>query len=339
MPFRVGVTRDAAGSDGRPVYDVGLLEDARGVQWEFLAESRRELGPSDVAGYQAVIVLSPSVTAATLERDDRPLLLARLGVGYDRVDVSACTERGVLLSITPDGVRRPMASGAMAFVLTLAHQLPAKDRRLRQGRWDRFADAGPGLTGRTLGLIGVGNVGSDLVRLAAPFGARLIACDPYVAAPPPGVELVDLESLLGDSDFVVVLCPLTDETRGLLSAQRIGLMKPTAFLVNVARGAIVDQEALTDALRERRIAGAALDVFAHEPVDPGDPLLELDNVILAPHAVGLVDEIFRGSGQSASRSVLAVAEGRVPEYVVNRAALEHPRLRERLGSGLSSTRR
>jgi D-3-phosphoglycerate dehydrogenase len=135
--------------------------------------------------------------------------------------------------------------------------------------------------------------------------------------------------LFTESDFLVVVCPLTDETRKLINAERIALMKPTAFLVNVARGLIVDQQALAAALRDGRVAGAAVDVFEREPVDPGDPLLELDNVILAPHAIGFTDEIFRGSGQSACRSVLAVAQGRVPEHVVNRGVLDHPRLRTR----------
>ncbi len=218
----------------------------------------------------------------------------------------------------------------MAFVLALAHSVLQKDRHVREGGWQRFANVGLGLTGRTLGLVGVGNVGSDIVALSEPFRMRRIAYDPYLAAPPAGVELVPLETLLRDADFVVVVCPLTDETYHLVDAERIALMKSTAFLVNVARGPIVDQAALTSALQERRIAGAALDVFEREPIDPDDPLLRLDNVILAPHAIGLTDEILRGSGRSACRSAVAVAQGRVPDYVVNPEALEHPRLRRRL---------
>jgi len=326
--FRVGVTADVRNPDGTIVFDLSLLDDAPEAEWEFLVEATRELRPDQVAGFDGLVVFSPRVTAATLAGADRLRVLARLGVGYDSVDVDACTEAGVLLTIAPDGIRRPMASSAMAFVLALAHRLLQKDKNVRQGGWDRFENAGVGLTGRTLGLIGVGNVGTDLVALSEPFGMRRIACDPYLEAAPAGVELVSLETLLADSDFVVVLCPLTEETRGLVSAERLALMKPTAFLVNIARGPVVEQAALTEALRERRIAGAALDVFEREPPDPDDPLLSLDNVILAPHAIGLTDEIFRGSGRSACRSVLAVARGRVPDYVVNRDALDHPRLKE-----------
>jgi D-3-phosphoglycerate dehydrogenase len=319
--FRVGVTPDIRLADGSVLYDLDLLDRANGVEWEFLSGPTPELSPEQIAGYDALVCFTTRVTRRTLEGADRLKLIARLGVGYDNIDVDACTEAGILLTITPDGVRRPMASGVMAFVLALAHRIPEKDKNVRAGGWDRFAHPGIGLRGRTLGLLGLGNVGRDIAHLAAPFELRCIAHDPYVHEAEESVELVSLETLFRESDFLVVVCPLTDDTRGLVNAKRIALMKPTAFLVSVARGPIVDQRALTEALRERRIAGAAVDVFEQEPIDHDDPLLELDNVILAPHAVGLTDEIFNGSGRSACRSVLAVAEGRVPDYVVNRAVL------------------
>jgi phosphoglycerate dehydrogenase-like enzyme len=320
MSFRVGVTRDIRQEDGTPTLDVSPLDEA-GLGWDYLPEDVRVFGPGDLAGYDALVCFMPRVPREAIETADRLKIVARLGVGYDSVDVEACTEHGVLVTITPDGVRRPMSSSAMAFVLALAHRLPQKDRHVRAGGFDRFLYGGSGLTGRTLGLIGVGNVGSDLVELARPWQMRTIAHDPYTAAPPADVELVDFDTLLRESDFVVVLCPLNDETRGLVGADALARMKPTAFLVNVARGPIVDQRALTDALREERIAGAALDVFEQEPIDPNDPLLELDNAILAPHGIGLTDELYRESGRSAARAVIAVAEGRVPDYVVNREVL------------------
>jgi phosphoglycerate dehydrogenase-like enzyme len=318
VTFRVGVTSDIVGDDGRLAYDLSLLDGK--VEWEVMRGHGGELTPDDVAPYDAIVLFKPEVTRATLAGERVPRLIARLGVGVDNIDVPACTERGVIVTITPDSVRRPVAAGTMAFVLSLAHRLPEMDRHMREGGYDRFAHVGRGLRGSVLGIVGTGNVGRELVELARPFGFRMVAADPF-AAPPEGVELVALDDLLAAAEFVVVLCPLTDETRGLIDARRLALMRPDAFLVNVARGPIVDQTALTEALRERRIAGAALDVFEHEPLAPDDPLRSLDNIILAPHAVALADEIFRDGALSVARSVLAVAAGERPEFVLNPDAL------------------
>jgi D-3-phosphoglycerate dehydrogenase len=332
--FRVGVTRDFLKPDGTLGFgDIGLslLEKAPGVACEFLAENTPELRADQVKDYDALLVLAPRVTAATLQDADRLTVVARFGVGYDNVDVEACTERGVLLTITPDGVRRPVAVAALTFVLALSHRLLIKDRLTRAGRWaEKLDHMGMGVTGRTLGVIGLGNIGREVFTLARPFGMRHLAYDPYATPAEAGVEQVDLKTLLCASDFVCVCCALTPETHHLINAETLALMKQTAYLINVARGPIVDQQALTAALRERRIQGAGLDVFEQEPVDPHDPILTLDNVIVSPHAVCWTDECFLGNGRSACESILDVAAGRVPRHVVNRAALDHPRLREKL---------
>jgi D-3-phosphoglycerate dehydrogenase len=332
--FHVGVTRDFLKPDGSLGFgDIGLdlLEKAPGVTWAFLEENTLELRADQVKGCDALLVLAPNITAATLEGADRLAVMARFGVGYDNVDVEACTRGGVLITITPDGVRRPVAVAAMTLLLALSHKLLIKDRLTRAGRWaEKLDHMGMGVTGRTLGVIGLGNIGRELFALARPFGMRHLACDPYAAAPEAGVERVDLETLLRASDFVCVCCALTPETRHLINAERLALMKETAYLINVARGPIVDQQALTKALRERRIQGAGLDVFEKEPIDPKDPLLSLENVIVNPHAICWTDECFLGNGRSACESILEVAAGRAPRYIVNRAALDHPRLRERL---------
>ena len=339
-PFRVGLTRDFLKPDGTIGFgDIGLrlLDEAPGIEWEFLAEKTRELRPDQVHDYDALIVLGPRITAETLAGQgiaDRLALLARFGVGYDSVDVDACTANGVILTITPDGVRRPVAVAIMTYLLALATRLFQKDRLTREGRWnDKLDEMGMGLTGRTFGMVGVGNIGRDFLALARPFEMRHLAFDPYVTpeqAAGLGVELVDLETLLRRSDFVSISCPLTPETYHLIDAGRLALMKPTAYLINTARGPIVDEAALTEALRERRIAGAGLDVFEQEPVNPDNPILKLDNVIVAPHGLAWTDECFLGNGRSACQSILDVAAGRVPRNVVNRAALESPRFQEKL---------
>ncbi len=343
--LRVGLTRDFIKPDGSFAFrnmGVDLLERAPGVSWDVLpgvdvAAESSELQPDQVRDYDALLVLAPRVTAATLAGANRLLVVARFGVGYDNVDVAACTHAGVLLTITPDGVRRPVATSVLGYMLALSLRMFDKDRLTRGGRWaDKLDFMGTGLTGRTLGLVGLGNIGREIVRLARPLGMRFVTFDPYVSAADAateGVEQVDLEILLRTADVVSINCALTPETHHLLNGERLALMKPSAYLINTARGPIVDQRALTEALVARRIAGAALDVFEIEPVDSNEPLLGLDNVIVAPHAICWTDECFQGIGESACRGIVDVANGHVPRYVVNREALDHPRLRERLQEG------
>lgn len=323
--FRVGVTRET-------FLPYGLEPlDRAGVSWERLPEEVPELTPELLDGYDALLHFFTRITAASLEGVERLTLVARHGVGLDMVDLDACTERGVAVTITPDGIRRPMASATVALILALAHRLVERNDALHAGRWaeGRFGVIGFGLTGRTLGVIGFGNIGRDVVRLLEPWSMRVLVSTPR----PPGqagTDDVDLETLLRESDVVVVACPLKPETYHLLDAGRLALMKPTAVLVNVARGAIVDQEALAGALREGRLAAAGLDVFEREPIAPDDPLLGLPNVVAAPHSLGYTDELFRGCVESACGALLAVRDGRQPEHVANPAVLEQREFRAKL---------
>jgi phosphoglycerate dehydrogenase-like enzyme len=330
--FRIGLTRDFLDANGESVFGdigLGLLTDAPGVTHEFLADYLDEVTPEQIAGFDGIISLRPRYTTRTFEGSDgRLAILARFGVGYDNVDVEALTHHDVMLAITPDGVRRPVASSIVLFVLALAHQLPAKERSLRTVGWHGPSTIiGVGLAGRTLGSIGIGNIGAEMFRLIKPFGMRFLAHDPYAnpaVAAELGVELVSLDELLRQSDFVCVNCPLSPATRGLVGERELGLMKSTAFLINTARGPIVVQPALYQALKERRIRGAALDVFEQEPIAPDDPLLSLDNVIMTPHAICFTDEVALGNGQSAIRAMLSVARGEVPPHIVNRDVLTRP---------------
>ncbi len=331
--FRAGVTRDFLRPDGSPGFgDIGLdLFGAAGVAWEYLPTLDPEIRPDHARDYDGLVLLGPKVTGSTLEGAGRLKVVARFGVGYDTVDVPACTRAGVLLTITPDGVRRPVAVGALTLLLALSHKLLVKDRLTREGRWSEKLDhTGQGVTGKALGILGLGNIGRELASLARPFGMRLLAFDPWAdraAAEALGVSLLPLDDLLRSSDYVVVCCALTPETHHLLNGERLALMKKSAYLVNVARGPIVDEKALIDALRNGRLAGAGLDVFEQEPVDPSNPLLGLGNVILAPHAICWTDECFSLNGRSAITSLIDVARGVVPENVVNRDALKSERLR------------
>jgi phosphoglycerate dehydrogenase-like enzyme len=186
---------------------------------------------------------------------------------------------------------------------------------------------GTGLVGRTLGQLGIGNIGAEVFRVARPLDMRFIAFDPYAdatVAATLGVELVDLETLFKESDFLSISCPLNDETRHIVNAERLALMKPTAYLINTARGPVVDQKALYETLKAGRIAGAGLDVFELEPTPPGEPITQLDNVLLAPHALCWTDECFAGIGAADVAGVLAVMQGEVPRGIVNREITGRP---------------
>jgi D-3-phosphoglycerate dehydrogenase len=211
-----------------------------------------------------------------------------------------------------------------------------KDRLTRlgpEGFAQKTQHMGVGLVGKTLGSVGIGNIGAEMFRLCRPLDMNFIAHDPFVdrkAAESLGVRLVDLETVFRESDFVTVNCPLMPETHHLVNERLLLLMKPTAFLINTARGPIVDQKALTGVLQERRIAGAGLDVLEQEPPDPDDPILKLDNVVFAPHALCWTDQCFAGIGAADVRAVLDIMHGREPTGVVNRQVLSSAAWRHRL---------
>jgi phosphoglycerate dehydrogenase-like enzyme len=332
MTFRVGVGRDVRKDDRAAVHDLRLelLDAEPGVEWEFLAAHALELAPETVRGFDAIMLWEPGgVSAATLAGADRLQLIARFGMGLEAIDLDACARRGVMVTTAPDAVRTAVPSGAMAFVLALAHRIVEKNALVHRGRWDdRFDYVGLGTTGRVLGVIGLGNVGRGVVRMAEGFGFRRLAFDPYAdpATVPDGVELVDLETLLATSDFACVTCPLTPDTHHLLDAERLALMRPDAYVINVARGPIVDTLALAAAIGDGRLGGAGLDVTENEPIEPDHPLLSLgDRVLINPHAVAYTQAAFQSLGASACAAVLAAARGEIPEHVANPAALDHRR--------------
>jgi phosphoglycerate dehydrogenase-like enzyme len=330
--FVVGLTADFYGADGAPRYkNLGLeaLGAAPGVRQEVLKELKRPIGADQLSGVNGVIVLTPWVTAESVSQAQDLLVVARFGVGYDSVDVAACTAADVLVTITTGAVDRPVAEATLGWMIALTHNFRAKDRLLREGKWDdRSGYMGKELRDRTLGVVGLGGIARELIRLLSVFGMKeVIAFDPMVpaeAAAKLGVKLVDLPTLMKEADFVSLHCPLTAQTKGLIGAKEIGLMKPDAYLINTARGGIVNEDALFDALSKGRIAGAALDCFEVEPVGAGNRFAGLENVILAPHAVAWTDELFRDIGRTASAGILDLREGKRPRGVVNPAVFDSP---------------
>jgi phosphoglycerate dehydrogenase-like enzyme len=340
--FRVGFSADFLDERGELMFpDIGLeiLKGQTGLDYEFMPEYNAEYSPGQLSGYDVVISLKPRVTAASLEGIDRLCAIGRCGVGYDNVDLRACTERDIAVYITPAGVVRPMAESIVLFVLALSHNLIRKDRMMRQGRWaGSTRPLGREPRDRVIGTIGFGNIAREAVRLLQNFGPRrVLAFDPYIDASADlragtGVEFVSLDTLLCDSDYVIVNCPLTDQSRHMIGARELALMRPGAFLINAARGPIVDEAALVEALQTRRIAGAALDVFETEPLPVDSPLLRLDNVILTSHSVGWTEELFRDMGRLDCEGAVAVMQGYPPASVVNPAVLGRPGFLSKLRS-------
>jgi len=333
--FKVGITRDILDAKGEPAFGARALEilkSAPDLDWEYLPEVVPEITPDLAARYDAIYVNAARVPAAAVARGDNLLkVVARHGVGYDSVDVAAMTEAGVLLTNTPTAMPRPVATIALTFILSLAGKLFLKDKLTRENRWkERMDNMGVGLSGRTLGVVGAGGIGKELMRMAKTFDLKLITADPYANAVELGyigARIVDLATLMQESDFVVVACLLNEKTRGLIGVREFALMKPSAYFINVARGPIVDEKAFIATMRDRRIAGAATDVFEQEPVAPDNPLLSMDNVIVTPHSLCWTDECFHNMASIGLKSIVDVLGGRRPEYLVNPAVLAHPRAR------------
>ena len=338
-PFRVALSADFRKEDGTatfPMFDLEPLYADKDVDVAYIPSTNGRIAAEDVTGFDALILLMPTFDADSIPEENAPGIVARFGVGFDTVDVSACTEAGIAVTITPDGVRRPVAASVLTFILALSGKLFIKDKLVRQGPEGfarRVDHMGEGLTGKTLGSIGLGNIGAEIFRLCAPLDMNFIYTDPYVdtdTGQSVNARAVDLETLFRESDYVCVNAPLNAGTHHLVNAHLLAMMKPTACLINTARGPLVDQKALVAALQNGTIAGAALDVFDPEPPEADDPLLALDNVIVTPHALCWTDQCFAGIGASAVSAVLDVKNGREPAHPVDSTVLVHAGFQERL---------
>lgn len=336
--FRVGITPDFY-VDGKGRFEAALhqkLDGVPGVEYGPMPPQPGKLAtPDALNSCDAIFALSLTITPQSLLGVNRLALVARWGVGYDMIDVPALTSAGIALAITPAAVKRPVAEAILTLIFALSKDLLHQDQLVRSGRWrGALRRLGSGLQGKVLGSVGCGNIAREMFRLAGSLGfGRFIACDPYVtpeAVAPLGIELVSLNDVMRQSDYVTVNTLLNASTRGLIGEPQLRLMKPSAFLVNTSRGPVVDQRAITLALRERWIAGAGLDVFEKEPIDPNDSLLELDNVILAPHGLAWTEEIVRDNGLEACDHILSVARGEAPKGLVNREVLKHAGFQRKL---------
>lgn len=333
----VGVTRDFMNPEGNmdfieEIWDV-LLEHPR-IELEIMEEpAPTNITVDHTKRFDAIMMKRSPLRAEALAPDNcRLKLVSRNGVGYDHLDVKACTQAGVMIAITPEAVRRPVASANVALMLAFAHRIFERDRRAREGQWDkRWIDKGLGLKDRVLGVIGLGNIGQEIFRLMKPWGMTHLGVAPNHTEDEFSdleVSLVDLDTILSMADFLCICCPLSEKTYHMIGERELRLMKQEAYLINTARGEIIDETKLVRALNEWWIAGAGLDVFEQEPPSPQNPLLSLDNVILGSHNLAISEEMNQLANRGVSEAVLALADGTVPRNLVNPEVIEHPGLKE-----------
>lgn len=252
-------------------------------------------------------------------------VIARTGVGVDAIDVAAATDAGVVVATTPGANEEAVADHALAMILALQRRLAENDSAIRAGRWDRAGDLTPAdLYGATIGLIGSGVIGRAVIRRLQGFGSTIVVFDPYLTDAPHGTELVDLPTLLERSDAITIHAPLTEDTRGLLGSAEFAAMKQGAFVVNVSRGGILDEQALAQSISSGHLGGAGLDTFEREPIGES-ALREMPTVILSPHIAGLSHRSIAAMTQQATQAVLDVLAGRQPAHAVNPEALGKPR--------------
>jgi len=285
-----------------------------------------------LAGVNATIVSTRfPITEYEIELGSRLEVIGRPGAGVDSVDIYAASAAGIPVVYTPDAPTESVAEHTLCFMLMLAKRMLQADAAVRQGDFPfRTRVTGTEIMGKALGIIGGGHIGSRVARICRlAFNMQILLYDPYITpeqAVTYGAKLCStLDEVMREADFVSIHTPLTPETHKLIGRRELTLMKPTAFLINTSRGPVVDEQALIEALREKRIAGAALDVFEKEPPDPDSPLLSMDNVILTPHMASFTDEGRYRMGITVVQQVLDVLHGRRPQFLANPEVWERRR--------------
>ena len=314
-----------------PSYDIRIereILEARGVRLESIDIDDPAAFGRAAPLVDAVLHSRGVLDAARIAQLGRCRIIAHYGTGVDRVDVPSATARGIWVTNGPRYAIDEVSSHAIALLLAVARKIVAADRAVRAGAW-HIKPIVPlhRITGRTLGLLGFGNIARATGRKGRALGLDVIAYDPYLDAAvfrDEGVRAVDFRACLSGADMISVHLPLTDETRGIVSREALGLVRPGALLVNTSRGPVVDEAALVDALRSGRLAGAGLDVFAEEPLRTDHPLLALPNVTVSGHIGFYSEESIQQMQRDAAEQVLEAMAGRPPAFLVNRQVLERP---------------
>lgn len=317
---------DGMESSGRPMPALEEREELAKIGEDLVVADCRTEDDVINAARDAVAILTygASMTRRVMEQLPKCQVIVRYGIGYDTVDVNAATDNHILLVNVPDFCFEEVSNHALALLLACAKKVTLLNSLVKQGKWMEAKQVqspmGP-VFGQTCGIIGCGHIGRVTAKKAQCFGLKVLGYDPYLARPlaeQAGITLVDLPELLRESDYVLLHTALTKETRHMIGETQLKMMKPGAYIINTARGAVIDEPALIRALQEKRIAGAGLDVFEQEPVAPQNPLLKMDNVIVLPHSASFSDEAFIRLRHCVGSEAARVLSGKWPKNVVNK---------------------
>lgn len=315
--IQLGISSDFYQDDGSskfPQFDIDRLRNDERIALQ-VVPAADEYPEDSLSGCEILMTLRPRVTKRSLVGADKLKLIVRFGVGYDRIDVDALKQAGVSLAIAKTAVGRPVAVAELTLMLALLNNLTIKDSITRRGpeAWgERPAYHGRGLIGLNVASIGYGTIMREFVTITSAMGLNYLIHDPYVnknSLATDRLAFVDLETALGEADVLLINCPMTPSTRGMIGAAELDRMKHGSFLVNTARGGIVDEQALADALISGQLAGAGIDVFETEPVPLDNPLLKTPNTIVAPHSLAWTDQLFKANGEESIANILAYVEG------------------------------
>lgn len=330
MTYRVQISAEFYAERGDEAFPgSGLLSlDRPGIDVSIMDQSVAEFAPHHLEGAHSLIMMGGTrVTERSLDGVTTLRHIARFGSGFDSVDIDACSSRGVLVTNTPDAVRRPMALATLTMLLATAHNLVQKDALTRRHRWlYRSRLQGNGVETATVGIVGFGGIGQETAKLVSPLASRVLVSnrsDKSASAEALGAQQVTLDKLLAESDYVILTVPYNPDTHHLVGVRELSRMKSSGVLINMARGNVVDEEALINALESGTIGGAGLDVYADEPVRGDNRLLKMENVTLSPHSLCWTDAFAAAVGSSIVDAVFASKEGRRPHSAVNPQVLSH----------------
>ena len=313
MQFTLGISGDLLTKEGNPCFGLQPLEalyKEKKILVEWMDPGIQILSEKETTKYDAILLNSPRLTKESINpKNNKVKIVSRFGVGYDSVDLDVLKKNNIILTNTPNAVRRPVAVASLTMILSLSGKLMIKDNLVRNGRWnERTNHMGVGLVNKTLGIVGFGGIGREFVKISKGLFKNIICYDPFVVKQEMKnlqVDKVDFDEIAISSDFLVILCDLNEKTRGMIDRTFLNKMKSSSYLINLSRGPVVDENDLIASLKQNKISGAGLDVMTNEPIEDNNELLNLKNTILTPHSLCWTDECFDSIATEAITSILS----------------------------------